>query len=271
MTPNTPGADNVLKKQEDEERRIVMRNETIQMNRSIHEKLNEGLTGKQYCLREGITFDVEPNSLFGVEFFSWRSPQCTTEMSRFIEHAKGKKVFFDVGSYHGLFARVFQYLNPDGRTVAFEPMPYNWDLLIKNNKGQHVMAMDCALSDTIGEMEVIEYGGHYQRCSDGELIKKVQCVPGDEFIAYFGLPDLVKVDVEGSEVQVLKGMKQILESRPTVFLEVHCGMLNDDEKTQLVKLIEHYGYLIIDCETDLPIDGKEILDQKQGELRVILK
>lgn len=250
--------------------------EKIAQLKEQHDKLQEGLLPHQMAIREGIVIDVGEGAYdsyprYGFQFFCFRSPDCVVELDRFIEHAKGKKIFFDCGAHNGLFSRVFQHLNPNGRTVAFEPMPSNWETCVMVNRGQHVMAYNCALSDRIGEMGMSSVGGHYQRASKSEPVEKVECSPGDSFIEVWGMPDIIKIDVESAELQVLKGMPQILESHPTIFLEIHCGVLSDEEKMELVKLIDWHGYLIIDCENDLPIDGKKILDQKQGELRVILK
>lgn len=50
--------------------------------------------------------------------------------------------------------------------------------------------------------------------------KHVQLLPGDELLDGL-VPDLIKIDVEGHELEVLRGMNSLIQqTRPTIFIEV---------------------------------------------------
>jgi len=59
-------------------------------------------------------------------------------------------------------------------------------------------------------------------------------------------PDLIKVDVEGSELEVLKGGAHTLERRPTLFLEIHGAGLEDKRRRvcAIVDYLWDLGYRI---------------------------
>ena len=64
--------------------------------------------------------------------------------------------------------------------------------------------------------------------------------------ARHGFPDYIKVDVEGSELQVLHGAESALRvKRPVMFVELHS---NEIEK-------EYYAYMNARNYRTVPIDG----------------
>jgi hypothetical protein len=65
-------------------------------------------------------------------------------------------------------------------------------------------------------------------------------------------PNVVKIDVEGAELDVLSGALDMLRVfRPTLFLEAHGGALEEACSQQLLRL----GYKVRRLEDD--IDGRE--------------
>lgn len=87
-------------------------------------------------------------------------------------------------------------------------------------------------------------------------VKKRQLVCLDDFCKdnqFF--PDVIKIDVEGSELQVLKGAQTILkESNPSIFLSVHPSHL--EAMGQSVKDIEEFlnklGYQVVLAGSNKP-------------------
>jgi hypothetical protein len=73
----------------------------------------------------------------------------------------------------------------------------------------------------------------------------VPCVPLDDFLLPAGLmPDVVKLDAEGSELSILAGMSRILaEGSPMVTLETgdYEGMLSPGT-TRCIDFLDAFGY-----------------------------
>lgn len=69
---------------------------------------------------------------------------------------------------------------------------------------------------------------------------------GDELCEHLSFdPDVLKIDVEGHEVKVVKGLSRLLErTRPLVFLELHPGRVGQerDQIEDLTKIFEAGGY-----------------------------
>jgi len=58
------------------------------------------------------------------------------------------------------------------------------------------------------------------------------------------LPDIVKIDVEGAELNVIKGMKNLLKSGITVYIEVHPQYLPNRDIEKIHSILEDSGYKI---------------------------
>jgi hypothetical protein len=55
----------------------------------------------------------------------------------------------------------------------------------------------------------------------------VTVIPGDSLLASLPQPDVVKIDVEGFEPEVIRGMPNALRSVRAAFVEVHFAILEN--------------------------------------------
>jgi len=71
--------------------------------------------------------------------------------------------------------------------------------------------------------------------------KAVEVRPLDDFKAYFEVPMVLKIDVEGEELKVLEGAAAVIEKfRPLIVVEVHFG----NEIESITEEIQKHGYNI---------------------------
>ncbi len=138
----------------------------------------------------------------------------------------------DVGAHSGFFLRQFLEFAPNGSHLAFEPIPLLAAKL--RNEFPGVTVQECALSDQDGETSfqyVPELPGWsglrpqpYPVSTHPEKIQvKLRrlddLVPEDKPIAF------IKIDVEGAELEVMRGAEKILKHlRPIVVFE--CGKIH---------------------------------------------
>lgn len=144
--------------------------------------------------------------------------------------------FVDVGANAGYFSLLAAALvGPSGRVAAFEPNPATAALLRahaeRNGSGGTVSVEPVALMDEDGEMELyLSTSRHNDGLSTffpseealrrGDLDRAaVVRVPARRYDAWaaeanFPAPDVVKIDVEGAEEEVLRGMAGTLEASP---------------------------------------------------------
>lgn len=124
----------------------------------------------------------------------------------------------DVGANVGFTTRVMAALaGPAGKVYAFEPSPENFDILGRRRLGANVQLFQAALGATSGEITlyVSDDMNVDHRTYPTENARRQVRVPQatlDEAVPD-GALDFVKMDVQGYELNVLAGMKRLLESR----------------------------------------------------------
>lgn len=151
----------------------------------------------------------------------------------------------DVGGHLGFTALLASRLaGPVGTVVVFEPDPENRQQLEANvsaNPWARVEVAPLAVSDRSGPVQFDSLSGPQSRLGPASDGPKVQATSLDDWLS--GRPDLVpslvKVDVEGAELQVLEGARQLLQlTRPQVVIEVHDA--DKEEATRV--LLQAHGY-----------------------------
>jgi FkbM family methyltransferase len=177
-----------------------------------------------------------------------------------INNCAGKKVFIDVGAHIGLYAvpaSIIMY--PNGKVYAFEPSIVNHAYLerhIELNNISNCTVSNCLLGDVC---EKVEFYEDLNRANPmGSIIPYKKPERFTETIKYQTtldtfckknavIPDIIKIDVEGSEISVLKGgLESINEYEPKIFLSTHphhfkMMNINNDE---LLRLIQKMNYSI---------------------------
>jgi FkbM family methyltransferase len=156
-----------------------------------------------------------------------------------ISSARPGDVFLDVGANVGLYSLLLaSALGSAGQVIAFEPERESFEHLqdnLKLNEAGNVHPFQKALGDEDGHAELFLRGG----IADSTLVwspslgnagqQLVDVVQGDAFIERqnLPLPRLVKVDVEGYECKVLRGLRRTLANPgcEVVCCEVHPGLL----------------------------------------------
>lgn len=144
--------------------------------------------------------------------------------------------FVDVGANIGYFTVLAaKRVGPTGRVFSFEPEPHNFELLKRNvdaNQLTNVAAHNTAVVDEPKKINMYlsayNYGDHRIVDGDDDSIRnvgrrhKTVSVDGlrlDDCLAAYKRPiNIIKVDVQGAEYLVLKGMKRTLIANPDVLL-----------------------------------------------------
>ena len=165
-------------------------------------------------------------------------------------------VFYDIGANVGTYTCfAASKLGPDG-AFAYEPEPANANRLRENLKlnGLDAEVIEVALSDTDGRtVELALSGGEagegehaIATSTDGETIK-VETARGDTIIERRDLPKptVVKVDVEGAELSVLRGLEGTLsENGRLAYVEVHPEKITGfgDRPSEVTEFLSELGF-----------------------------
>jgi FkbM family methyltransferase len=188
-----------------------------------------------------------PNDQYIGRSLDFYGEYCEAEGLVFDQLLGSGQVAIEVGANIGTHTvRLGQLVGPSGAVLAFEPQRALFYLLCANlalNELFHVRAVHAAAGAEAGSVRVpmldhragLNFGG--LSLPGFEVGDQVPLVPLDSV----DLPSLrlLKVDVEGMEVEVLRGAGQlIMKHRPILYVE------NDrrDRSERLIELIMEMGY-----------------------------
>jgi FkbM family methyltransferase len=169
-----------------------------------------------------------------------------------LPHFSKQPVIFDVGAHEGRWTEFARQLVPNAKHYLFEP---NIELAIK------IGAYPLAISDHDGFKTFYvppkkndELASLYKR----EVFKQTgyeeivaTCISIDTFCIRSGIEeiDYLKVDVEGAELDVLNGCKEMMASRNIKFIQIEYGGTYPDAGitfAQIINAANKYGYNVYD-------------------------
>ena len=142
---------------------------------------------------------------------------------RFLKsHKSGNKLIFDVGANRGHKSAIFSKLA--SKVIAFEPSEKLFEHLQSRFKNSKVSVFNYALGESVSETELflVEHNEAYNSLNkkhiqttttsrgianlDTVKRQKIKVEVLENFIRKFGVPKYIKIDVEGYELEVLKGL-----------------------------------------------------------------
>jgi FkbM family methyltransferase len=165
--------------------------------------------------------------------------------------------FFDVGANGGFFSLLgAQVVGAEGRVIGFEPHPETarqCRAQLRLNGLDRATCVEAAICDKSGSISFSDGSNSFNRhLVNGEQagpVIHVKATTLDEAVEVYGVPNVIKMDIEGAELLALQGATRLLrEHRPTLILEIHSPelvkkilpMLRDFDY-ELIELTENEG------------------------------
>ena len=150
------------------------------------------------------------------------------------ERLRPGMVFYDLGANIGFYSLLAaRILSASGRVFSFEPDTKAVERLrgnIARNGFQNVTVVEAGVWSQSGAMNFVaadpsspDHGtGKISAQEDAGSGQVARCVSLDDFIQSAPPPDAIKCDVEGAEVEVIRGAKNLLQTfRPWILCEMH--------------------------------------------------
>jgi len=169
----------------------------------------------------------------------------------FVREVKAAHCLWDIGANWGFYCLLASRHRPAGaRIFAFEAHPRTARQLraqVRVNAISGAQVLHAAIGDREGTIEFTDSGGSQVQklaalAEPGSRTIRVPMWTIDAACARLGAtPDLVKIDVEGAEVGVVRGgLETLRRHHPTLLIEVHAPEING----QLYDLLHPLGYRI---------------------------
>jgi FkbM family methyltransferase len=169
------------------------------------------------------------------------------------------RTFLDVGSYSGLFALLAARSSSKVNAVAFEIVPENYLLIVRNilrnDLVGRVEARLCGLAEAAGSITIPQalkldrLASSMSIGSSFESGVRIPLTTLDEATAGKDGPFVMKIDVEGFEARVLRGGRAFFEThRPDVICEVLPGSKDFDEVEGMLSGLGYRFFLFTDDE-----------------------
>ena len=181
------------------------------------------------------------------------------------KEVKNGDIVLDIGANIGYYTLIFAKLvGSNGKIFAFEPEPFNYDLLQKNikiNNYENIITEQKAVGNENGVIKLylskIRTGMHriYKSKYTNNEFVNVDIVKLDDYFKdskFFNKINFIKMDVEGSEFGVLKGLTRILENNNVKIL---AEFIPDSIKEfgfnpqDFISFLQSFGYKIY-CTDD---------------------
>ena len=177
------------------------------------------VTSKKYLNKYNLTYETSQHLNFFLKKTICYESNIQAILKKYI--SKGD-IIFDIGANIGQFSIFFHHLiSNSGNIISVEPDPVNFKYLSINkeiNKLKNLKIINCGIGSKKGTLkfyqDLITGGrmGTFVRelaVNKQSSSKKVKIKTIDELINEFGMPNFVKVDVEGFEISLLNGYRNI--------------------------------------------------------------
>lgn len=174
----------------------------------------------------------------------------------------------DIGAYQGYFTLLLAKLvGAGGRVYAFEPMPgnyYSLERTLRINNLNNVQAIPLAVAQESDAVlfqcsdeatptgKIVHAGNGSANSTTGKKEITIRAVSLDDYAQEAGIQriDLIKMDIEGEELNAFKGMQRVLSRmRPITVCEVHGKPIGRDPGAVLQFLLD-LGYTLYDIDDD---------------------
>lgn len=186
-----------------------------------------------------MVFDFYIANEVGKSWYDVSPQQYMPERQWCAEHLKPGMTVVDCGAHHGMMSVIFsQAVGPSGRVIAYEALPSNANVIKENARLNGLRNIEVRPVGVGDKKARVPFDANYSNSvtsreksySHGLLANLFRRKPAEETIRTVILDDdlprglkidFLKIDVEGFEVEAMKGMRRTIAQKPIIDLEIH--------------------------------------------------
>lgn len=170
-------------------------------------------------------------------------------------------VFVDIGAnigQHSLFAS--GVVGDEGKVIAFEPIPRTYDQFsrsVQKNSMKNVEIHNCGCGEAESTLEIFFEEGNisgssFIKSDDKDLKESISIVKADSILMKEKKISFIKIDVEGFELEVLKGLQQTINKyHPIILIEYspyYFDISDPNIGFEIISILVDSGYNLYDLE-----------------------
>ncbi|WP_118953539.1 FkbM family methyltransferase [Taibaiella helva] len=216
---------------------------------------------KRTQLFNGLEMTIVLPSSTDIYLTGGKSHDSEIRLARFIiRNLQPGQHFLDIGAHYGYFTLIASCLTgPTGKVVALEPAGKTHTILSRNCTGRsNVTVIRKAIADEAGEIVFYEFPNLFSEYNaiDIEQFREEKWFSGfrpeqtvvpattiDELCSGDFNPALIKIDVEGAELKVMKGGLHFFEQHsPLIAMEYLAPERGNTEHSKAVSMLREKGY-----------------------------
>jgi FkbM family methyltransferase len=172
--------------------------------------------------------------------------------------------FWDVGANVGIYSLYCAVLHPQSKIHAFEPHRGNFAHLRENvilNNLLRIFAHNCAILDHHATElfyepprdEIGASGGQAEHpLTDTSAYYPVWVTTLDDLVDPFGVPTHVKIDIDGQELRVVRGMKHLIRDTALRSVLIEVDLANPGELDVICSSFFGAGFSALNPFNSLP-------------------
>ena len=197
----------------------------------------------------------------------------------YFETDQERPIIIDAGAHIGLSSLYFKWLYPHCQIIAFEPNTRLFALLSENisqNELTDVTLVPAALAKQTGEAHFWVDATPWQWWSVGSFNRGawngeqknqeeiiVQTVKLSDYVKNLSRVDLLKMDIEGAEWQVLRGLKTWLDKIQQLIFEFH--PTKNQNLSEIMTYLQKRGFAVSLADRK----GRQVKSWHEGELILV--
>jgi len=181
-------------------------------------------------------------------------------------HGFNPKIIYDIGANHGDWTREMKKLYSESSYHLFEAFEENnkynteasYHNVLLSKEDNKIVDFHCIKEGfNTGNSMYLELSGAFNPNNYYTIQKKTRTL--DSYIEEnnIPLPDFIKIDVQGAELDVLDGGKNCLENSTMVLLEVSIHQYNKDSPlfADVIHYMNKHNFVVIDMIENHIING----------------
>jgi FkbM family methyltransferase len=164
-------------------------------------------------------------SLYKFIYWKFKKRQDSSEISLMKSNIHEGDVVMDIGANIGFYTTLFsEMVGVNGKVHAFEPDAVNFNYLLKETQGKiNVTKTPKAVSSKSSVIKLyrskeLNVDHRTYQPEEYESVQEIQAVSIDDYFnsdsAEFSRVDFIKMDIQGFEMEAIKGMEKTIRSNP---------------------------------------------------------